>query len=99
MKETYESGLVRIRPSYQSIISELLERADELHKDAQEYGLNISMTGYSSKEDKYSVSVSGRNKLTAFYINGETRYTYRPCGESGESQSIAYEDISFEILR
>lgn len=99
MKETFDSGLVRIRPTYQSIISELLERADELHKDAQEYGLNISMTGYSSKEDRYSVSVSGRNKLTAFYINGETRYTYRPCGESGESQSIAYEDISFEILR
>ena len=57
------------------------------------------MTGYSSKIDKYKVSVSGRNKLTAFYVNGETKYTYRANGESGESQSIAYEDISFEILK
>lgn len=96
MKETFDSGLVRIRPTYQSIISDLLERADELHRDAQEYGFTITMTGYPDDSDKYKVSVSDRNRLTAFHIGGETHYTKTI---NGESQSIAYEDISFEILR
>lgn len=96
MKETFDSGLVRIRPTYQSIISELLERADELHRDAQEYGVTISLVGYPDEQDRYKVSLSDRNRLTAFHIGDETHYT---ATTDGESQSIAYEDISFEILR
>lgn len=96
MKETFDSGLVRIRPTYQSIISELLERADELHRDAQEYGVAISLVGYPDEQDRYKVSVSDRNRLTAFHIGDETHYT---ATKDGESQGIAYEDISFEILR
>ena len=96
MKETFDSGLVRIRPTYQSIISELLERADELHRDAQEYGVTISLIGYPDEQDIYKVSISDRNLLSAFHIEDETYYTVTT---DNEIQSIAYEDISFEILR